>query len=202
MLNFKLEKKNVKKIKFVRGAYAIGRQPSIKDELGFHGRAKDTKSHKTPNFTKEKGKESMASSSHYSHDRKNHAFIYVHVKNASCNVHHGACFDHAMPAMRHDVVYSSYAMTASSSSSHAYGRPRRHNHIVSHAPKDMNASDGPSMLFRTFDASYVLYCNNDIVVACNVGPKCKKSKTCIWVPKSYVTNLIGPNTSWGTKPQA
>jgi hypothetical protein len=50
--------------------------------------------------------------------------------------------------MRHDVVYSSYAMTASSSSSHAHGRPSCHaSHVDSHAPKDRNSSHGPSMLF-------------------------------------------------------
>jgi hypothetical protein len=70
--------------------------------------------------------------------------------------------------------------------------------IVSHEPKDRNASHGPSILFHTFDASYVIYHKNDIIVA----TKCKKGKICIWVPKSYVTNLIGPNTSWGPKPQA
>jgi hypothetical protein len=26
------------------------------------------------------------------------------------------------------------------------------------------------------------------IVARNLGPKCKGSKTCVWVPKSYVTN--------------
>jgi hypothetical protein len=107
-----------------------------------------------------------------------------------------------MPAMHHDIVYSSYAMNVSSSASHAHGRPRRRAHVVSHAPKDRNTSNGPSMLYRTFDVSYVLYCKSGKVVASNVGPKCKKGKTCICVPKSYVANLIGPNTSWVPKPQA
>jgi hypothetical protein len=31
------------------------------------------------------------------------------VKNAH-NIHHDACVDHAMPAMCHDVIYSSHAM--------------------------------------------------------------------------------------------
>jgi hypothetical protein len=182
-----------------RGAYTIGRHPSIKDELGFHRESTDTKRHKAPNFTKEKGKVHMASSSHSSHDRKNHTFIYAHVKNVS------RMFIMMLVVIMICVLcaaYSSYAMTASSSSSHAHGRPRRHNYVVSHAPKDRNASPGPSMLFLTFDASYVLYCKNDRVVASNVGPKCKNDKTCIWVPKSYVTNLTGPDTSWGPKPEA
>jgi hypothetical protein len=75
-------------------------------------------------------------------------------------------------------------------------------HLMLHAPKDRNASHGHSILFRTFDASYVIYRKNGRIVATNVGPKCKRVKTCIWVTKSYITNLIGPNTSWGPKPQA
>jgi hypothetical protein len=90
----------------------------------------------------------MACSSHSSHDRKNCAYLYAHVKNGShCdrNVYRDACVEHAM---RHDVVYSSYVMTASSSSSHAHGRPSCHaSHIDSHAPKDRNSSHDPSMLF-------------------------------------------------------
>jgi hypothetical protein len=66
----------------------------------------------------------------------------------------------------------------------------------------MNASNGPSILFHTFDASYVIHCKNDRIVATNVGPKCNKGKPCIWVPKTYVTNLTGPNTSWGLISQA
>jgi hypothetical protein len=75
-------------------------------------------------------------------------------------------------------------------------------YIVSLMPKNRNASHGPSILFRTFDASYVIHCKNNRIVATNVGPKCKKGKTCIWVPKSYMTNLTGPNTSWVPKSQA
>jgi hypothetical protein len=80
------------KIKFARDAYTIGRHPSIKDELSFHRGAKDTKSHKVPNFIKEKGKAPMTSSSHSSNISKNHAFIYTNVKNVR-NVHHSV--DHA-----------------------------------------------------------------------------------------------------------
>jgi hypothetical protein len=90
-----------------------------------------------------------------------------------------------------------------SSSDFNVSRTRRHaSHVISHTPKDMNASHESSILFRTFDASYVIHCENDKIVATNVGPKCKKCKTCIWVPKTYVTNLTAPNTSWGPKSQA
>jgi hypothetical protein len=57
-------------------------------------------------------------------------------------------------------------------------------------------------LFRTFDASYVIHCKKDKIVATNVGPKCKKGKNCIWVPNSYVTKLTRPNTIWVPKSQA
>jgi hypothetical protein len=57
------------------------------------------------------------------------------------------------------------------------------------------------MLYQTFDASFVLMCNNDKVVARNLGPKCKRDKTCIWVPKSYVTNLVEPTRVGYLKPK-
>jgi hypothetical protein len=88
-----------------------------------------------------------------------------------------------------------------SSSSYAHGRnrPRRH-HVAPHAPR--RASTGPTMLYQTCDASFVLICKNDKVVARSLGPKCKRDKTCIWVPKYVVTNLVGPNKSWIPKTQA
>jgi hypothetical protein len=76
-------------------------------------------------------------------------------------------------------AFASHAMIASSRSSHVHGRSRSRRHSVSHAPKSRNASHGPSIIFRTFDASYVLYCKNSRIVASNVGPKYKKGKTCI-----------------------
>jgi hypothetical protein len=147
----------------------------------------------------------LASNSHSFHD-KNHAYLYAHVKNTS-NVsyvaHNDGCYDRDVLPMRHDAIFDPHAMFASSSSSYVHGRsrPRRHvHHVVSHAPR--NASKRTIMLYRTYDTSYVLHCKNDKVVARNVGPKCKGGKTCIWVPKSYVTNLVGPNKSWVPKSQA
>jgi hypothetical protein len=93
-------------------------------------------------------------------------------------------------------------MVASSSNAYSHGRSRLRchaSHIVPHAPKDRNTLHGSSMLFHTFDASYVLYCKNNKIIDTNVGSKSKVEKTCIWVPKSYVTNLTGPNKSWGPK---
>jgi hypothetical protein len=108
--------------------------------------------------------------------------------------------NNAVLPTRHGVAFDFYAMYASSSSSYVHGRSRPRCHVLSHVPR--NASNGPTMLYHTYAASYVLTCKNDKVVARNFGPKCKRDKTCIWVPKSYVTNLVGPNKSWVPKTQA
>jgi hypothetical protein len=199
----KICKNDNEKLKFARDVDIIGRHLSIKDGLGFQKVIKNLTSQRTSNLIKEKGKAPMASSSHSSHGRKNHAYLYAHVKNASNIAHHDGCYSQVVLLVRHDSVFDSHAMFASSSYSYAHGRksPRRHvHHVASHAPR--NASNGPTMLYKTYDASFLLMCKNDKVVARNLGPKCKREKTCIWVPKSYVTNLVGPNKSWVPKSQA
>jgi hypothetical protein len=167
-------------IKFARDAYTIGRHPSIKDGLGFQKGTKNLTSQRTLNLIKEKGKAPMASSSHSFHDKKNHAYLYAHVKNATNAAHHDGCYNHVVLPVRHDAAFDSHAMFASSSSLYVHGRsiPRRHtHHVVSHAPR--NASNGPTMLYHTYDASFVLMCKNEKVIARNVGPQCKRGKTCI-----------------------
>jgi hypothetical protein len=59
----------------------------------------------------------------------------------------------------------------------------------------MNASNGPPVSYCSLHASYVLYCKFGKVVAFHVGPKRKKDKTSVWVPKIYDTNLKGTNTN-------
>jgi hypothetical protein len=93
MLNLKLAKLSVKKIKFARDAYTIGRHPSIKDGLGFQKGTKNLTSQRASNLIKEKGKAPMASSFHSFHDKKNHAYLYTHVKNASSVAHHDSYYD-------------------------------------------------------------------------------------------------------------
>jgi hypothetical protein len=100
-----------------------------------------------------------------------------HVKNASNVAHHDGCHKCDVLPMRHDVVFDPHA-SSSSSYVHGRSRSRRHVHnVVSHAPR--NASNSQTMLYHTYNASYVLNCKNDKVVAKNVGPKCKKGKTYI-----------------------
>jgi hypothetical protein len=139
ILNLRLAKVKNDKIKFARDAYTIGIHPSIKDGLGLQKGIKNLTSQRASNLIKEKGKAPMASSSHSSHDKKNHDYLYAHVKNVSSLIHHDSYYDH--------TVFDSHAMYASSSSTHGHGRnrPRRHvHHVVPHAPR--NASNGPTML--------------------------------------------------------
>jgi hypothetical protein len=98
------------------------------------------------------------------------------------------------------LSHTSHAMVASSST-HDYGRNRpRRNHVVSHAPRRVR--NGPTIVYHAFNTSFVLSCKNTKVVARKLGSKCKGDKTCIWVPKVIVTNLVGPNKSWVPKTQA
>jgi hypothetical protein len=147
------------KLKFARDAYTIGRHPSIKNGLCFQKGTENLTSQRTSNLNKEKGKAPMASSSYSSHEQKNHAYLYAHVRNVSSVAHHDRCYNH--------VVLPTC---------HGRNRPRR-PHVASHMPR--NASNGPTMLYQTYDASFVLLCKNDKVVAISLGPKCKRDKTCI-----------------------
>jgi hypothetical protein len=182
---------NYDKLKFARDAYTNGRHPSIKDGLGFQKGTKNFTSHSTSNLNKEKREAPMASSS-----QNNHAYLYKKVTNVT---HHDKCHNHSIFHVCHDDVFSSHAMFATSSSyAHGRNRPKR-NHVVSHVPRKV--STGPTTIYHTCDASFVLSCKNAKVVARKLGSKCKRDKTCIWVPKSVVTNLVGPNKSWYLKPK-
>jgi uncharacterized membrane protein len=165
-------KDNYENLKFVRDAYTIGRHPSIKDGLGFQKGTKNLTSQRTSNLNKEKGKAPMVSSS-----QKNHAYLYTNDKKVTSITHHNRCHNHAVAPVCHVVAFNFHALLASSSSyAHGRNRPRRH-HVASHAPR--KASSGPTMIYQTCNASFVLLCKNDKVVARSLGPKCKRDKTCI-----------------------
>jgi hypothetical protein len=186
-------KDSYEKLKFARDAYTIGRHPSIKDGLGFQKETKNLTSHRTSNPNKEKGKDPMASSS-----QKNHAYLYD--KNFTSHAHNDRCYNKIVSYVYHDAAFNSHDMFASSSS-FAHGRNRpRHNHVASYVPRKVCTS--PSTIYHTCDVSFVLSWKNAKVVARKLGSKCKGDKTCIWVPKSIVTNLVGPNKSWVPKTQA
>jgi hypothetical protein len=174
------------KLKFARDAYTIGRHPSIKDGLGFRKETKNLTSQRTPILIKEKGKAPMASS-----PQRNHVFTYD--RKIASRAHYNKSYDHA-------AYNDSHAMFASSSTfAHGRSRPTR-DHVVSHAPRRM--CNGPSTVYHACNTSFVLSCKNAKVVARKLGSKCKGDKTCIWVPKVIVTNLVGPNKSWVPKTQA
>jgi hypothetical protein len=184
-------KSDLDKLKFARDAYTIGRHPSIKDGLGFQKETKNITSQKAPALNKEKGKAPMASSS-----KKCHAYIYDRKfsrhSQFSRNAHYNRSYDHD--------AFNSHAMFASSSTFvHGRSRPRR-NHVVHHVPSKM--CNESITVFHACNTSFVLSCKNAKVVARKLGSKCKGDKTCIWVPKIIVTNLVGPNKSWVPKTQA
>jgi hypothetical protein len=150
-------------------------------------------SHRTSNLNKKKGKAPMASSS-----QNNHAYLYD--KKFTSHAHNDRCCNKIVSHVYHDATFNSHAMFASSSSfTHGRNRPR-HNHVVSYVPRKV--CTGPTTIYQTCDASFVLSCKNAKVVARKLGSKCNRDKTCIWVPKSVVTNLVGPNKSWVPKTQA
>jgi hypothetical protein len=173
-------KNDFDKLKFARDAYTIGRHPSIKDGLGFRKEAKNLTSQRAPIPTKEKGKAPMANSA-----QMNHAFIYSDRK-LSRNTHRS-------------YTYDSHAMIASSSS-FVHGRNMPRKNVVHHVPRKV--CNEPSTIYHACNASFAICCKNKKVVARKVGAKCKGDKTCIWVPKTIVTNLVGPNKSWVPKTQA
>jgi hypothetical protein len=169
-------KNDFDKLKFARDAYTVGRHPSIKDGLGFRKEAKNLTSQRAHIPAKEKGKAPMANSA-----QKNHAFIYSDRKFVR-NTHRS-------------YAYDSHVMIASCSNFN--GRPGRN--FVSHAPRKVCK---PTTVFHACNTKYVLSCRNEKVIARKLGSKCKGDKTCIWVPKDVVTNLVGPNKSWVPKTQA
>jgi hypothetical protein len=186
----KTSKNDLDKLKFARDAYTIGRHPSIKDGLGFKREAKNLTSQGAPIFNKEKGKAPMTSNS-----QKNHAFIYD--RKFSRNAYHN----------RSCNAYDSNAMIASSSS-FVHGRDMPRKNVIHHMPRrnvvhvPRKASNEPSTIYHACNASFAICRKNKKVIARKLGAKCKGDKTCIWVPKAIVTNLVGPNKSWVPKTQA
>jgi hypothetical protein len=170
------------KLKFARDAYTIGRHPSIKDGLGFRKETKNLTCQKAPILNKEKEKAPMASSS-----KKCHAYIYD--RKFSTNAHYNRSYD----------VFNSHAMFASSSTFvHGRSRPRKSN-VAPHVPR--RTCNEPSTIYHAYNTSFALLCKNEKVVARKLGSKCKGDKTCIWVPKAIVTNLVGPTRVGYLKPK-
>ena len=74
------------------------------------------------------------------------------------------------------------------------------NHFTRTHELYASASKLRTMSYHDLDASYVLMRNKfGKIVAKYVGPRHKRSKTCVWVPKSLVTNVKGPKQTWVPK---
>jgi hypothetical protein len=126
--------------------------------------------------------------------QKNHAFMY-HDRKFSRNVHHDRSYN----------AYDSNAMFASSSS-FMHGRDMPRKSIIDHMPRrnvhvPRKMHNENTTVIHACNTDFVLQCKNKKVVARKLGEKCKGDKTCIWVPKAIVTNLVGPNKSWLPKPK-
>jgi hypothetical protein len=95
-----------------------------------------------------------------------------------------------------------------SSSSIMHDRNLARKNVVHHMPRrnvvhvPRKVSNEHSTIFHACNAKFILSCKNNKVIAKKMGAKCKGDKTCIWVSKTIVTNLVGPNKSWVPKTQA
>jgi hypothetical protein len=125
-----------------------------------------------------------------SRTQRNHAFMYN--RKVASHYNYNRSYGHD--------AFDLHAMFASSSTFvHGRSMPRR-NHVVHHVPRKV--CNESTTVFHACNTSFILSCKNEKVVARKLGSKCKGEKTCIWVPKAIVTNLVGPNKSWVPKTQA
>jgi hypothetical protein len=126
--------------------------------------------------------------------QKNHAFMY-HDRRQSRNTHRSCnAYD----------AFDSHAMFASSSS-YVHDRNVGRRNVIHNMPKRNVVNkkvNEPSTIYHVCNASFAIYRKNKKVIARKLGARCKGDKTCIWVPKTIVTNLVGPNKSWVPKTQA
>jgi hypothetical protein len=112
---------------------------------------------------------------------------------------------HARNVYRSYDAFDSHAMIASSSSiMHDRNMPRKN--VVHHVPRrnfvHSKVMNEPSTIYYACNASFAICRKGKKIIARKLGAKCKGDKTCIWVPKTIVTNLVGPNMSWVPKTQA
>jgi hypothetical protein len=170
------------KFKFARSMLYNGRRPGIKDGIGFQqgDNVKLNAPKRLFNFVK--GKALMP--------QDNEGYILfpagypepkirrIHSRKSHSGSHHAFMYKNETSSSRHTT------------------------HIKMPKKKSPVASNEPNFSFKTFDASYVLTNKSGKVVAKYVGGKHKGSKTCVWVPKVFVSNVKGPKTVWVPKNKA
>jgi hypothetical protein len=171
-----------KKFKFARSMLYSGRRPGIKDGIGFQqgGNVKINAPKRLSNFVK--GKAPMP------HDNEGYILYPAGYPEDKIRRIHAK--------KTHSVSHHAFIYKNEASSS------RRSNHVKMPKRKPPIASNEPNISFKTFDASYVLTNKSGKVVAKYVGGKHKGSKTCVWVPKVFVSNVKGPKTVWVPKNKA
>jgi hypothetical protein len=168
------------KFKFARSMFYSGRRPGIKDGIGFQ-RGDNVKLNALPkrlsNFVKSKAPMPQDNEGYilYPAGYPESKIRRIHSRKS-----------HSDP--NHAFMYK--GKTSSSRQSTRAKLPKK---------KTPTASNDSNILFKTFDASYVLTNKSGKVVAKYVGGKHKGSKTCIWVPKVLVSNVKGPKTIWVPK---
>jgi hypothetical protein len=162
------------KFKFARSMLYSGRRPGIKDGIGFqHGsNVKLNAPKKLSSFVK--GKAPMAQDNEgyilYPSGYPEHKIRRIHARKPH-NVSH------------HAFMYKNEASSS-----------RQSTHVKLPKKKTPTASNDHNVSFKTFDASYVLTNKLGKIVVKYVGGKHKGSKTCVWVPKVFVSNVKGPRT--------
>jgi hypothetical protein len=170
------------KFKFARSMLYSGRRPGIKDGIGFQkgDNVKLNVPKKLSNFVK--GKAPMVQDNEgyilYPAGYPEHKIRRIHSRKS----HSGS---------NHAFMYKSEASSS-----------RQSTHAKLPKKKTPIASNEPNISFKTFDASYVLTNKSGKVVAKYVRTKHKGSKTCVWVPKVFVSNVKGPKTVWVPKNKA
>jgi hypothetical protein len=174
-----------KKFKFARTMLYNGRCSGIKDGIGFQQGSQSNIKLNAPktrlsNFVK--GKAAIVQ------DRESYILYPKNYPKHKIRKIHG----------RKSYIISHHAYMYSNESSNS----RHSTNIKMLKKKIVSASNEHSILFKTFDSSFVLTNKSGKVVAKYVGGKHKSPKTCVWVSKVLVSNAKGPKTVWIPKDKA
>jgi hypothetical protein len=170
------------KFKFARSMLYNGRRPDIKDGIGFQqgSNVKLNAPKRLSNFVQ--GKAPMVQNNEgyilYPANYLEHKIRKIHARKSHSISHHA-------------FIYKNEASSS-----------RQTTHVKLPRKKIPAASNEHNILFKTFDASYVLTNKSGKIVAKYVGGKHKSPKTCVWVPKVLVSNVKGPKTVWVPKNKA
>jgi hypothetical protein len=170
--------------KFARSMLYNGRRPDIKYGIGFQqGSQSNVKLNapkKLSNFVK--GKAPMVQDSEgyilYPANYLEHKIRKIHARKSHSVSHYAFMYKNEASSSRHTT------------------------HVKMPRKKIPVASNEHNVSFKTFDASYVLTNKSGKIVAKYVGGKHKSPKTCVWVPKVFVSNVKGPKTVWVPKNKA